>query len=640
MTNQLLRILLVEDNAGDARLLREKLSSDPSGSIELTHVRRLNEAVAHLAKDEVDIVLLDMGLPDAHGLDSIRRIVAAAPDVALIVLTGFEDDVLAATSIKEGAQDYLIKGQIDDLALSQVLRFAIERHQLQKEERQRAEDTMLRQFSSNVLAVHVDILKLLSATSASIQEIVQHDFAAIMLCQPDLATLRLHIVECSDKELHDCVETMIPVENSPAEATLRTRKPVLLDQLTDTPYALAAIQHLTSREVRSGCWVPLLNQGSAMGVLMVGSRREYAFTQQAATLLGQMASQIATALANAPVSQAFASPGNQEEMQDEMEADLSLDHEFEDIVGDSTELKQVLKGIETVAPTDATVLIQGETGTGKELLARAIHQLSRRHAKAFIKLNCAAIPAGLLESELFGHEKGAFTGAFAQKKGRVELAHEGTLFLDEVGELPIDLQPKLLRALQEREIERLGGTRAIAVDVRLVAATNRDLVQMVAEREFRSDLYYRLKVFPIVAPSLRQRRSDIPILVRHFVDKYSRRMAKPITNIRPEAMQALVKWAWPGNIRELENFIERAVILSRGPTLHIILAELEPAAASESDSEAATLEEAEREHILRALREAKGVIGGPGGAAERLALKRTTLNSKLKKLGIARNDYM
>jgi formate hydrogenlyase transcriptional activator len=291
-----------------------------------------------------------------------------------------------------------------------------------------------------------------------------------------------------------------------------------------------------------------------------------------------------------------------------------------------------------VAPTDATVLIQGETGTGKELLARAIHRLSARHGQAFIKLNCAAIPTGLLESELFGHEKGAFTGAFAQKKGRVELAHGGTLFLDEVGELPIDLQPKLLRALQEREIERLGGIRPIPVDIRLIAATNRDLAQMVAEREFRSDLYYRLKVFPILAPSLRQRRSDIPVLVRHFVAKYSRQMGKAIANIRPEAMEALVKWAWPGNIRELENFIERAVILSRGPTLHVLLAELEP--VPDTDFDAMTLKEAEREIILRTLRESKGMIGGPGGAAERLSLKRTTLNSKLRKLGISRGDYI
>jgi transcriptional regulator with GAF, ATPase, and Fis domain len=303
----------------------------------------------------------------------------------------------------------------------------------------------------------------------------------------------------------------------------------------------------------------------------------------------------------------------------------------------------VLRDISTVAPTDATVLIQGETGTGKELLARAVHRLSPRSERTFIKLNCAAIPAGLLESELFGHEKGAFTGAIARKIGRLELAHEGTLFLDEVGEMPLDLQPKLLRALQEREFERLGGTRPISVNVRLIAATNRDLAKMVAEKQFRSDLFYRLKVFPIFAPPLRDRVADIPVLVRHFVSRHSRRMGKNIETIPPEAMRALIAWKWPGNIRELENFLERAVILSRGPVLHVPLAELESMMEEEEKLESSsnpTLQAAERDHILRALREAKGMIGGPAGAAAKLGLKRTTLNSKMKKLGIERGDYI
>jgi transcriptional regulator with GAF, ATPase, and Fis domain len=288
------------------------------------------------------------------------------------------------------------------------------------------------------------------------------------------------------------------------------------------------------------------------------------------------------------------------------------------------------------------VLIQGETGTGKELLARAIHRLSPRQERTFIKLNCAAIPAGLLESELFGHEKGAFTGAIARKLGRLELANEGTLFLDEIGELPLDLQPKLLRALQEREFERLGGSRPISVNVRLIAATNRDLGKMVAEKQFRADLYYRLKVFPISSPPLRDRAGDIPVLVRHFVSAHSRRMGKNIEKISDETMEALKRWKWPGNIRELENLLERAVILTRGPVLYVPLAELEDdeeEEAAEAESDNPTLRAAEREHILRVLREAKGQIGGPDGAAARLGVKRTTLNSKLKKLGIERSDY-
>jgi two-component system response regulator HydG len=314
-----------------------------------------------------------------------------------------------------------------------------------------------------------------------------------------------------------------------------------------------------------------------------------------------------------------------------------------EIVGSSQALRRVIDVATQAAPSQATVLVLGESGTGKELLARYIHERSARARGPFVAVNCAAIPETILESELFGHEKGAFTGAIARKIGRLELAHEGTLFLDEVGELPIDLQPKLLRALQEREIERLGGIRPIAINVRLIAATNRDLAKMVAEKEFRSDLFYRLKVFPVFAPPLRDRVADIPILVRHFVSRHSRRMGKTIESIPPEAMDALVKWKWPGNIRELENFLERAVILSRGTVLHAPLAELE-AMQEEEDDEAAstnpTLQAAERETILRALRDAKGMIGGPGGAAERLGLKRTTLNSKMKKLGIERGDYM
>lgn len=322
-----------------------------------------------------------------------------------------------------------------------------------------------------------------------------------------------------------------------------------------------------------------------------------------------------------------------------LEEELQTEYRFEEIIGESRALKRVLKQAETVAREEATVLILGETGTGKELIARAIHELSPRHDRTFVKLNCSAIPAGLLESELFGHEKGAFTGAISQKIGRLELAHEGTLFLDEIGDLPLELQPKILRALQEREFDRLGGTKTIPVNVRLIAATNRNLAKMVAQHEFRSDLYYRLKVFPIEIPPLRERREDIPILVNYFVHKHSRRMNRQIVTIPSEAMKVLSNWSWPGNVRELENFIERAVILTQGPVLRAPLSELKPLdePAGELDP---NFENAEREHILRVLRDAKGMIGGPHGAAERLGLKRTTLNSKLKKLRITRKDYI
>jgi transcriptional regulator with GAF, ATPase, and Fis domain len=417
---------------------------------------------------------------------------------------------------------------------------------------------------------------------------------------------------------------------------------VIVKHLADAPFDPETIRHLTSIGMRSGCWVPLIHRGDVIGTMTIASRLESSFAEREAEVLVQMADQVAMAVNNAVAFRQI------QDLRDRLgqekkylEEEINLDQRFEDVVGESMGLRRVLREIETVAPTDATVLIQGETGTGKELLARAIHRLSPRSERTFIKINCAAIPAGLIESELFGHEKGAFTGAIARKIGRLELADQGTLFLDEVGELPLDLQPKLLRALQEREIERLGGNRPISVNVRLIAATNRDLAKMVAERQFRSDLYYRLKVFPVFSPPLRERAGDIPILVRHFVDAHSRRMGKRIETIPEETMAALTRWQWPGNIRELENFLERAVILTRGVVLFVPLAELEiQEAQGGQDWENPTLQAAEREHILRVLREAQGQIGGPNGAAARLGLKRTTLNSKIKKLGIERSDYM
>ena len=311
---------------------------------------------------------------------------------------------------------------------------------------------------------------------------------------------------------------------------------------------------------------------------------------------------------------------------------------FEQVVGKSAALESVFSQVEQVAPTDATVLIQGETGTGKELIARAIHNISSRCGRQFIKLNCAAIPFDLLESELFGHEKGAFTGAIAQKIGRFELADKGTLFLDEVGDIPSALQPKLLRVLQEQEFERLGSNRTHQVDVRLVAATNRDLAKMVKQREFRSDLYYRLNVFPVQLPPLRARREDIPALVTHFVDIYGRRMGKQIEHIPLETMSALSSYAWPGNIRELQNFIERSVILSGGSELRSPLTELNRSLEAESLG-AITLEEAERDHIRKTLEYTKWVVAGPNGAAARLGMKRSTLYFRMQKLGISRSNH-
>jgi len=384
--------------------------------------------------------------------------------------------------------------------------------------------------------------------------------------------------------------------------------------------------------------VPLISHDRVLGTLNLAAVRDNFFCPDDLPLLSQVAGQIAIGLENALAYQRIGELNarlNDEKVY--LEDEIRTENRFDEIIGQSRALKAILKQIETVAPTDSTVLIYGETGTGKELMARAIHDLSQRHEATFVKLNCAAIPTGLLESELFGHEKGTFTGAVSQRIGRFELAHRGTMFLDEVGEIPLELQSKLLRVLQEREFERLGSSRTIKTDARLVCATNRDLEQMVDRREFRADLYYRLNVFPITAPPFRERPDDIPLLVRYFTQQSARRMGKSISNIPSEIMDALVSYHWPGNIRELQNLIERAVILTSGSSLQAPLRELKrpanPGTAATSGA-VVTLEDAEREAILRALRESGGLVGGVRGAASRLGMKRTTLQAKMRKLGI------
>ena len=389
--------------------------------------------------------------------------------------------------------------------------------------------------------------------------------------------------------------------------------------------------------IKSLCAVPLTCTQHKLGALFVGSMAEDAYGEEEVRFLSLVATKVCSAIQNHLAHRQIAELKDRlEEKSVSVEQETAEEHGFEEIVGRSATLRNLLRQVETVAPTDCTVLICGETGTGKELIARAIHDRSSRHKASFVKLNCAAIPTGLLESELFGHEKGAFTGAISQRIGRFELAHHGTMFLDEIGEIPLELQPKLLRVLQEREFERLGNSRTLHTDTRLIAATNRDLEQMVEENRFRSDLFYRLNVFPIRIPALRERAEDIPLLVRHFTKQYARRMNKQIDSIASETMKALCQYHWPGNIRELQNVIERAVVITKGSELQVPLSELKKRAVPNADSSCSgTLEEAERTHILATLKQTGWVIAGPNGAAARLGLHRSTLQFRMKKLGIS-----
>lgn len=511
-------------------------------------------------------------------------------------------------------------------------------HQAEQEIRRQLERERLMLEINNAVVSHLSLRDLLKAISLSLRRVIPHDAALLTLHEPVGNQLRLHAL---DLHMFGTVPfeegVLISLHDTPEGQAIASRQSVLVGPLVDlTRFSSPWVRHAVENGVRSGCAVPLITHDRTVGALSVVSANENAFNEVDAGLLSQCAKQIAIAVENVLAYQEIANLKdklNKERLylQDEIRSELN----FEEIIGESPAIKQVLQQVSIVAPTDSTVLILGETGTGKELLARAIHDRSKRRERTFVKLNCAAIPTGLLESELFGHERGAFTGAIATKVGRFELADGGTLFLDEVGDIPLELQSKLLRVLQEQEFERLGSTRTIKVSVRLLAATNRDLAEMVESKLFRSDLYYRLNVFPLTVPALRDRRQDIPLLVRYFVQQFARRMDKAIDTIPTQTITALCRYNWPGNIRELENLIERAIILTQSTSLYVPLTELKSRAGDEIPSPA-TLEETERQHISRVLKSTKWVIGGPTGAAAQLGMKRTTLQSKMQRLGIVR----
>src|SRR6059036_3864176 len=456
---------------------------------------------------------------------------------------------------------------------------------------------------TNALVSNLNLPGLVAVISSSLERAIPHEFTALALYDKDSDELVVHAAAVKSSDGQRQVGRRIPVRGSAAGEAFTARRTLLFgeDDLTGRFADTAA--PMREAGIRSVCAVPLVVGDRGLGTLTVGNPEPDAFTPETVAMIEAVARQVAMAVANCLAFQEIAQLTQKlAEERLYLESEIRAEHPFGEIAGESRLLRDALRQVETVAPTDATVLVLGETGTGKELIARAIHDRSARRERTFVKINCAAIPSGLLESELFGHERGAFTGAIAQKIGRFEVAQGGTLFLDEVGEIPLELQPKLLRVLQEQEFERLGGTRTIKVDVRLVTATNRDLARLVEEQRFRDDLYYRLNVFPIHVPSLRERAEDIPALVRYFVQKFARRMKKRIETIPADAMAALCRYAWPGNVRELENLVERAMILSKGRTLEVPLAELRRRRLRGDDEDgASTLEQVERMHILRIL---------------------------------------
>jgi formate hydrogenlyase transcriptional activator len=518
---------------------------------------------------------------------------------------------------------------------------------------------------TNRITSNLKLRDLLREVAANVREVMQCDSVAVSLLHPPSAKARLYVLDFPSSKGLLREEEMFTISGA-AKRVLETLKPDIVDKVTPADIAPEIFDKIMGEGVKRLCRIPLVNRGRAFGILTLARTTETAFTSENVEFLTQAAGQVAIAIENALAFHEIS------ELKDKLaqeklylEEEIRSEMNFENIVGNSPTLRRALDLVETVAPSDSTVLLLGETGTGKELIARAIHDRSRRRDRTFVKLNCAAIPTGLLESELFGHEKGAFTGAIGQKVGRMELADQGTLFLDEVGDIPIEIQPKLLRALQEREFERLGSTHTRRVNVRLVAATNRDLETMIADKEFRTDLYYRLNVFPIRIPPLRERKEDIPRLVSYFVQKFAKQMQKKIEAISLAVMKGLTEWDWPGNIRELENFIERAVIVTRGKSLEAPLTELRrvndgehaasPRHPSEEDiarivketlhalngTKAAPDERAQkqREEIERALTESKGRVGGIDGAAARMGINRTTLLSRIKKFGIHPEQY-
>ena len=607
--------------AGKQSVVAPGVASDEIRAIAADVVRRQQPLSMPLPPDEPGLAGVGTRLADAGfaSLCAVPLTTSVGPLGAMIVASrtsgAYPRDVLEFLSLLAEGFAIVLDGAAN-----------IERLRSAKRDLERSHERLelVQEVGRSILSI-LDLETLLRSISAHVRRALRCDAVSVLLVSRDAREARIFVLDFPGGE--NLLEEGFtgPVVGSPLEDVIRTGRPAAL------PAPPAAF------DMAGGYAHPLVSRGRTLGVLIVGRRENVAFGGDDLELLAQIASQVATALDNALAYQEIA------ELNDKLareklylEGEIRSELDFEQIIGRSGALRRVLRQVETVAATDSTVLIEGETGSGKELVARAIHDLGARRERTFVKLNCAAIPTGLLESELFGHKKGAFTGAIADRVGRFELANGGTMFLDEVGEVPLEIQPKLLRVLQEREFERIGSSHTMRTDARLIAATNRDLGAMVAERTFRADLFYRLNVFPIRVPPLRERREDIPLLVRHFVEQLGRRMNRKVESIPAETMTTLERYDWPGNIRELQNLIERALIVSTGPVLRVLLDDLKPGAAGDAPAGARSLADAERAHILQALEASGWVVGGPRGAAVRLGLNRSTLQFRMQKLGIER----
>jgi formate hydrogenlyase transcriptional activator len=615
--------------------------------------------IKDLSKDERFPLLKRLGSAlgvDAENIGSVVRVPLTTPHRRLGVL-----GIASAPGVTYSSDDVAFLQVI-----ARVVSFAIDDGLNLRRAQQQTERLQLLLDLTNRITSNLKLRDLLRAISANFREVMDCDVAAISLPGEEAGTFRIYALDFPGGKGLVTEELIVsPGPNDPGKRAFETLKPVI-GTVGDAPdFGSRYYEVVLAEGIQNYCVIPLANRGRALGTLALARVTEGSFTPEDVEFLSQAAGQIAIAIENALAY------GEISELKDKLaqekiylEEEIRGEMYFEQIVGSSPALNHALELVETVAPSDSTVLLLGETGTGKELIARAIHDRSRRKDRTFVKLNCAAIPTGLLESELFGHEKGAFTGAISQKVGRMELADQGTLFLDEVGDIPTEIQPKLLRALQEREFERLGSTHTRKVNVRLIAATNRDLERMIANREFRSDLFYRLNVFPIRIPPLRERKEDIPMLVSYFVQRFAKQMQRKIETIPAAVMKGLTAWEWPGNIRELENFIERAVILTRGKALDAPLGELRKSRAEEPAQNLAPVHgeiarivketisaldgkkgfadeyaKKQREKIVSALTECKGRVGGAAGAAVRIGINRTTLISRMKKLGIDPRQY-